>query len=661
MAEDNKWRPPGEEDDEEEEVDEAAYKTIKDAILFVVEVSQSMLTGPPSTDGKKTGTDSPTSAALKCAYALMQQRIISNPNDMMGLLLYGTEKSKFNDEDDSSGNLAYPHCYLLNDLDIPAAEDVKALKNLVEDEDEFNELIVPSDEKVAMANVLFCANQIFTTKAPNFSSRRLFIVTNDDDPHGDDKTAKSSAAVRAKDLYDLGVIIELFPISKPDREFDKRKFYDDIVYNQLPTDPEAPAPISAATKPSSTSDGISLLSSLLSNISSKAVARRALFSNLPLELGPGLQISVKGFIIIKRQEPKRSCYVYLADEKAQIATGVTTQMAEESARTVQKVEIKKAYKFGGAQILFSPEEISQLRNFGDPIIRIIGFKPMSMLPVWANLKPATFIYPSEENFVGSTRVFSALWQKLLSAKKIGIAWFIARKNAAPVLAALYPSSSSSTTTTNADDETMNPSDYQPNMPPQGLYLIPLPYADDIRQNPETTHIIRAPDSLVDRMRTVIGQLHLPKARFDPAKYPNPALQWHYRILQAMALEEDLPERAEDKTVPRYKAIDKRAGEYVMEWGRELEEEHQAWVKEGGAGGTATKRGADDEGDGKRKKVKVEEGEVIDDKEMRQMVKKGTASKLKVSVLKAWVQAKGMEGKGKKDELVDRVEGWFESK
>ncbi|KAL9580367.1 MAG: hypothetical protein Q9212_004534 [Teloschistes hypoglaucus] len=659
MAEDNKWRPPGEEDDEEEEVDEAAYKTVKDAVLFVVEVSQSMLTVPPLIDGKKAGTDSPTSAALKCAYALMQQRIISNPNDMMGLLLYGTEKSKFNDEDDSSGNLAYPHCYLLNDLDIPAAEDVKALKNLVEDEDEFNELIVPSDEKVAMANVLFCANQIFTTKAPNFSSRRLFIVTNEDDPHGDDKTAKSSAAVRAKDLYDLGVIIELFPISKPDREFDKRKFYDDIVYNQLPTDPEAPAPLSAATKPSSTSDGISLLSSLLSNINSKAVARRALFSNLPLELGPGLQISVKGFIIIKRQEPKRSCYVYLADEKAQIASGVTTQMAEESARTVQKVEIKKAYKFGGAQILFSPEEISELRNFGDPIIRIIGFKPMSMLPVWANLKPATFIYPSEENFVGSTRVFSALWQKLLSSKKIGIAWFIARKNAAPVLAALYPSSSS--TTTAADEETNSP-DYQSNMP-QGLYLIPLPYADDIRQNPETTHVIRAPNSLTDRMRTVIGQLQLPKARFDPAKYPNPALQWHYRILQAMALEEDLPERAEDKTVPRYKAIDKRAGEYVLDWGRELEELHRAWVKEGGAGGTAGKRGADDddEGDGKRKKVKVEakEEEVIDDKEMRKMVDRGTVGKLKVGVLKAWVLGKGMDGKGKKDELVERVEEWFE--
>ena len=35
-----------------------------------------------------------------------------------------------------------------------------------------------------------------------------------------------------------------------------------------------------------------------------------------------------------------------------------------------------------------------------------------------------------------------------------------------------------------------------------------------------------------------------------------ALQWHYRILQAMALGEDIPENPEDKTVPRYKQIDK---------------------------------------------------------------------------------------------------------
>jgi ATP-dependent DNA helicase 2 subunit 1 len=157
----------------------------------------------------------------------MQQRIISQPKDMMGVLLYGTEKTKFQDEEvGGRGSLAYPHCYLLTDLDIPAASDVKALKSVVEDEDEARDLLVPAAKPVTMSNLLFCANQIFTTKAPNFGSRRLFIITDYDDPHSDDKALRSAAAVRAKDLYDLGVIIELFPISRPDYEFDRTKFYD---------------------------------------------------------------------------------------------------------------------------------------------------------------------------------------------------------------------------------------------------------------------------------------------------------------------------------------------------------------------------------------------------------------------------------------------------
>jgi ATP-dependent DNA helicase 2 subunit 1 len=188
-----------------------------------------MLARPPPSDSKKAEKDSPISAALKCAYQIMQQRIISNPKDMMGVLLFGTEQTKFQEEGSNSrGGLAYPHCYLLTDLDVPAASDVKALKSIVEDEDEAKSLLEPTKELVSMSNLLFCANQIFTTKAPNFGSRRLFIITDRDDPHADDKPLRSAAAVRAKDLYDLGVIIELFPISRPDHEFDRTRFYDVI-------------------------------------------------------------------------------------------------------------------------------------------------------------------------------------------------------------------------------------------------------------------------------------------------------------------------------------------------------------------------------------------------------------------------------------------------
>lgn len=184
-----------------------------------------MLTPPPPSDSKKADTDSPTIAALKCASMIMQQRIISSPKDMMGVMLYGTEETKFKDQSGLDTSV-YPHCYLLTDLDVPWARDVKALKEIVEDENEASKILVPTEDTLDMNNLLFCANQIFTTRAPNFGSRRLFIITDNDDPHSGDKSQRSLAAVRAKDLYDIGVVIELFPISTPEHEFDRSKFYD---------------------------------------------------------------------------------------------------------------------------------------------------------------------------------------------------------------------------------------------------------------------------------------------------------------------------------------------------------------------------------------------------------------------------------------------------
>ncbi|KAI5259307.1 ATP-dependent DNA helicase-like protein II subunit 1 [Aureobasidium subglaciale] len=595
-----------------------------------------MLTKPYQLDSKKTDRDTPTIAALKCAYSLMQQRIISNPNDMMGILLFGTQDSRFQDEDASSRGLSYPHCYLLTDLEVPGARDIKRLRDLVNDEDEAKQLLQPSDEPVSMANVLFCANQIFTTKAPNFSSRRLFLVTDNDTPHDDDKALRSAAAVRAKDLYDLGV---------------------DIIYSAIPSDPDAPAPVTKASRASASGDGLTLLQSLLSNINSRSSPRRALFSNMSFEIGPGLKISIKGYIIVKRQEPARSSYVYMGGERPQLAAGSSTLQAEDTARSVDKVEIRKAYKFGGETVSFTPEEISDVRNFGDPVLRIIGFKPLSMLPIWANHRPSTFIYPSEEDIVGSTRVFSALQQKLLKGQKMGLAWYIPRRNATPTLAAVIPGA-----------ERLDEDGVQV-MPP-GLWVHVLPFADDVRAIPDTT-VVQAPDVLIDKMRTIVQQLQLPKAVYDPKKYPNPSLQWFYRILQALALDEDLPEKPEDKTLPRYRQIDKRAGNYVVEWGSELEEQYEIWKKANAGRYTATgatKRGSAAAGeDTKRTKTTAstssKSSDSISDEDMRKAFETSKISKLTVAVLKAWCKEKGVKlpATAKKGDIVDEVTGYMENK
>lgn len=99
--------------------------------------------------------------------------------------------------------------------------------------------------------------------------------------------------------------------------------------------------------------------------------------------------------------------------------------------------------------------------------------------------------------------------------------------------------------------------------------------------------------------------------YNPAKYPNPALQWHYRILQAIALDEELPEQPEDKTIPKYNAIHKRTGPLALEWGELLDKEIPAGraveapskkrkaIEDGGGNGKATE-----------KKVKREKKDVV---------------------------------------------------
>lgn len=618
-----------------------------------------MLERPPLSDDKKAERDSPASAALKCALHLMQQRIISNPKDMMGILLFGTEKTDLKDGDNT-----FQHCYLLTDLDVPCAQDVRQLRDLLENEEEAEEILKPAKEPASIATVLFCANQIFTMKAPNFSSRRLFLVTDNDSP-ATIKQDKDTAITRARDLYDLGCTIDLFPISQPQQSFDRTRFYDDLVYPTSPSDPDAPAAISTATKTAKSGDGITLLKQLLSSINSKAAPRRALFS-LPFEIGPGLRIGVKGFIMIKRQEHVKSCYVWVGGEKPQIVQTSTSHMADDTARVVEKTELRKAYKFGGDIITFSPEEMVQIRQcFGDPVIRIVGFKPMSMLPLWANINKATFLYPSEADFIGSTRVFSALQQKLIKSKKMALTWFVARKNASPVMAAIIPG------------EERYDENGEQTMPP-GLWLVPLPFADDVRQCPEQPAEPRTTDELTDKMRIIIEQLQLPKGVYDPSKYPNPDLQWFYRILQAMALEEEVPTNPDDKTLPKYKQIDKRCGEYIEQYGQKFDEifsvvgrsSLSSRPKAAAKKRPAASAAADDDDDEPKPKKRVKKEAKIKDEDdddgptdaqMAALNDKGQITKQTVAVLKAYLSARGQSVSGKKADLVDRVQEYLEGK
>lgn len=163
---------------------------------------------------------------------------------------------------------------------------------------------------------------------------------------------------------------------------------------------------------------------------------------------------------------------------------------------MEKSEVKKAYNFGGSEVHFTPEELKKLKDFGGPVLRLLGVKPQKLLEIWAAIKKSTFIYPSEEDYVGSTRVFTALWKKLLKDKLMGVAWFIARNNATPLLVAILPSEEQLDEKTHAQ------------VRPAGLWLYPLPFADDLRPLPTIPKPLEAPYELIDKMRQVIKNCSL---------------------------------------------------------------------------------------------------------------------------------------------------------
>ena len=418
-----------------------------------------------------------------------------------------------------------------------------------------------------------------------------------------------------------------------------------------PSDPEVPAQVSRAVNPTANKEGLSLLQSLIASIHQKITPKRALFSNIPIELCPDVTISVKGYTLFKREAPKRSCRVRLDGEEPRIAEIKTMSTAQDTGRQLEKTEIRKAFSFGGEQILFSEDELKNINHFGDPIIRIIGFKPLDMLPTWANVKEWNFMYPSEEHYVGSTRTFSALQQTMLRKRKFALVWFIARRNAAPVISALIPG-----------EEKLGPHGEQ--IMPPGLWIGRMPFVDDIRNNLQINETIRAPDILKDQMRDVVQLLQLPKSEYDPSKYPNPSLQWHYRVLQAMALEEDMPEKPDDKTIPRYKQIDKRAGSLVVKWGNTLQTEFEKWQQDNKSLVTGGKRGTPNPTQSTSKKPKssaAANGTMTDD-QMRDHYNKSTLGKLTVSQLKDWCREKNISvSNKKKQELVELVENRFEDK
>ncbi|CAG8744207.1 1035_t:CDS:2, partial [Racocetra persica] len=196
-------------EEEVEEVEKQLANSNRDAVLFVIDCSSSMM----------SGEDSPFKSAIRCASSVMMNKIItSNDYDLMGVVLFGTEKSQ--------NALEKMHIYVLQPIDLPDIHRIIELNDIVSGQIDFSQEYGNTDNEVPLGDVFWTCNDLFNSLSTStVKIKRIFLITDQDNPHANNPVLYSTAITRAKDLIESKIEINLFSVSQSDEQFDFDAFY----------------------------------------------------------------------------------------------------------------------------------------------------------------------------------------------------------------------------------------------------------------------------------------------------------------------------------------------------------------------------------------------------------------------------------------------------
>ncbi|EMR08362.1 hypothetical protein PNEG_03202 [Pneumocystis murina B123] len=508
---------------------------IDEALLFLIDVS--LL---PESDEEVSII---AKTALIAAYKMLIYRVISKPTISFGILLYGTKDTNIQEFP------LYSNLYLILNLDVQSGSSIRNFKILLSDDTKVSKIIIPTTKHIKLFNALEYANNMFSQLNSSYKLKRIFLITHNDDPSLGSQEYKDATIASFKNLSNSGITIEPFFINGK-KMFNFDKFYKDVLYISKNAD---------KIEHHLTYEMLDL-DQMVNTILRRQSPKRFLFE-CSLQIAPNLDIDVRGYILFRKRAPLKTYNVYIKTEEPQIVKTVVNYVCQETSAPLKNEDIKMAYDFGGKKILFSEEQMTILRFYEDPIIRILGFKSLDQLNFWENVLPSYFLYPIDKKNPDSSNLFASLARTLYKLNKIAIAWFRPYKNSNPRICALVSNF-------NFDKK------YDNYEFPKGLFAIILPFLDDIRQNPEQDSV-KAPDALIDKMSEIIE--HLMIHSYNPLHYENPGMQWTYKKLSSIVLGEDPSADIIDKTIPNYHLINKKAGSFILQWNQllaNLNESHE---------------------------------------------------------------------------------------
>ncbi|KAL4402874.1 ATP-dependent DNA helicase II subunit 1 [Malassezia pachydermatis] len=501
----------------------------------------------------------------------------------------------------------------IKQVDVPTTFQLRELLRRIEsDPSVLEERMKPCSTQISVEHVLSNAMHLLSTSA-KASTRRVFFITNQDDPHpGKNKRiiqkacvdrvkVRSFVSTHMQDYYRRGIDLEPFFMSSATEAFHINTFYAEIlgVYDDgLLDDTLRPWRLRQMQDQNVSKravwDSTMKLAELDEQLSGREMPKRVVF-DLTMDLGPlskpapsseeehshfktpgssQWRIHVKGYSLISEATPdlpvKVSSFGREDPNDLYEVTNITQWRRADTGDVVQPSDMEQVYDVSKdnsprSHVAFTNDEIKSLRQFGCiPSLRLLGFKDRSTLHFYENLKHSYFLYPSDLEQPGSKRVFAALLQSMLSKNKVALTLFMSRDNVIPTFAILLPQA-----------EELDEEGHQ--LVPPGLNLIVMPYMDDIREPPEARTLTASKDEITMASR-LIDTFHR-KDPFNPDVFSNPALTYHYGLLMAEAFGTPAP-FFEDTTLPQYDLIEhvcihrlltsQRAHDAIQAWNDAIE-------------------------------------------------------------------------------------------
>ncbi len=389
----------------------AELKT-KDSVVILIDCAASMHVRSEEGDHKT----SPFRNVLKLVLNLMKEKIIHSRTDQVGVCLYNTKRLN------NTNGFAGINVFI--SLDEPSASMIQQVNDLLaRDERSFEkEIGVGDGSSCHLYQALWACSVIFTQSGLKNSHKRIFLFTNNDYPNRGNVEQDNQTMKKLQDLAGLDIHMELFPMDG-ERKFDLFRYWVDV----LQFDEE---------------EGIALeknfdtkFKQLQDRFRKKQYQKRSLAS-VALEIAPDIKIAVKLYCLVK--EATKEPGGWLDARNNHPLTTQTRWLSCDSGAHLEEREMRKVYPYGGDYVGIDVEELKTIKYFGEPGLTLMGFKDLSAIKIYYNIKVPYFMYPDEADTKGSATAFAALMEAMLKKNKVAICRLIYRRRTTPRFVALVP-------------------------------------------------------------------------------------------------------------------------------------------------------------------------------------------------------------------------------